>query len=199
MKTIAIRVTDDDHKLFVALADREDMPLSSLVRRQLRALARDHGLLQYPEEQPKQPAEPVNPNTVWRPIPQGHGVWAYEIHARRSAGESFADIATSYGVDVSIVKARYKYADENIANGELSPVQKDDTATSRPVHTIPSSVVQAISPVHTIEPEQPADTPPDDEPELVYDPVDPDNPTEEEQAAHAEIARRRMIALGFKL
>ena len=35
--------------------------------------------------------------------------------------------------------------------------------------------------------------------ELVYAPVDPDNPTEEEQAIHAEIARRKMEAMGFKL
>jgi hypothetical protein len=33
--------------------------------------------------------------------------------------------------------------------------------------------------------------------ELVYDPVDPDNPTEEEQAINAEIARRRMVAIGL--
>lgn len=35
--------------------------------------------------------------------------------------------------------------------------------------------------------------------ELVYNPVDPDYPTEEEQAINAEIARRKLVAMGFKL
>lgn len=178
MKTIAIRVSDDDHKLFLAVAEREDMPLSSIVRRHLRALAREHELLVDHSVAPTAPAAPVNPNTVWRPIPQGTNVWAYEVHARRSAGESFADIATSYGVDVSIVKARYKFAQEQIDAGVNSPA-------AAATYTPPAR----------------ANTPsaPNDQPELVYDPVDPDNPTEEEQAINAEIARRRMIALGFNL
>ena len=44
MPTIAIRVSDEDHKLFCALADREFMPLSVLVRRTLHAEAIRAGL-----------------------------------------------------------------------------------------------------------------------------------------------------------
>lgn len=184
MKTIAIRVTDDDHKLFVALADREDMPLSSLVRRQLRALARDHGLLQYPEEQSTQP-EPSKPRVIRRPIPQGVNAWRDEIYVRMNSGESAADIAESYGVSAQLVKDKYKAAKDD-------KQYHIDAGLPVPPLAAPS---EYTPPADT----PPADTPPDDEPELVYDPVDPDNPTEEEQAAHAEIARRRMIALGFKL
>jgi antitoxin component of RelBE/YafQ-DinJ toxin-antitoxin module len=32
---------------------------------------------------------------------------------------------------------------------------------------------------------------------LVYDPVDPDNPTEEEQATNAKIARQRLVDMGL--
>jgi len=32
---------------------------------------------------------------------------------------------------------------------------------------------------------------------LVYDPVDPDNPTEEEQATNAEIARQKLVDMGL--
>jgi hypothetical protein len=39
MATMAIRISDEDHKLFVALAEREHMPLSVLVRRTLHAEA----------------------------------------------------------------------------------------------------------------------------------------------------------------
>lgn len=35
--------------------------------------------------------------------------------------------------------------------------------------------------------------------EPVYAPADPDNPTEEEQAAHAAAARRKLEAMGFSL
>jgi hypothetical protein len=44
MKTIAIRVSDDEHKLFTDLAEREFMPLSVLVRRTLHAEAVRVGL-----------------------------------------------------------------------------------------------------------------------------------------------------------
>jgi uncharacterized protein (DUF433 family) len=162
MKTLAIRVSDEDHALFVSVAAREDMPLSTLVRRQLRGLAREHGLLV--DTPPKAAeAEPSNPRVTWRPIPQGTNVWAYEVHARRSAGESFADIAASYGTDVETIKRRYKFAQEQIDAGIHSP-------------TTPSAP---------------------NTPELVYDPVDPDNPTEEEQAINAEIARRKLVDMGL--
>lgn len=171
MKTLAIRVSDEDHVLFAAVAVREDMPLSALIRRQLRALARGHGLLQ---DSPPPAAEPSAPKIEWRPIPTGTNVWAYEIHARRRGGESFADIATSYGVDVGLIKAKDKFAEEQIAAGYTKPIEY----TPQPRTKAPA---------------------PDNQHELVYDPADPENPTEEEQAINAEIARRKLEAMGFKL
>ena len=161
MKTIAIRVSDDDHKLFSSLAAREDMPLSVLVRRQLRALAREHALLvDAPIDQQDESTEPSTPRVTWRPIPQGTNVWAYEVHARRKAGESFADIAESYGADVDTVKRKFKFAEEQIDAGHLTPMRQQT-------------------------------------PELVYAPVDPDNPTEAEQRANADIARQKLLDMGL--
>ena len=53
MATIAIRVSDEDHKLFCALADREHMPLSVLVRRTLHAEAVRVGLVLDPVDEAK--------------------------------------------------------------------------------------------------------------------------------------------------
>jgi hypothetical protein len=53
MPTIAIRVSDEDHKLFVALAEREFMPLSVLVRRTLHAEAIRAGLILDPAVEAK--------------------------------------------------------------------------------------------------------------------------------------------------
>jgi hypothetical protein len=41
MKTLTIRVSDEEHKLFAALADREFMPLTVLVRRARPRAQRD--------------------------------------------------------------------------------------------------------------------------------------------------------------
>ena len=160
MKSLTIRVSDEEHALMQAVARKRFMTITGMVRAHFHAIFEADGTL--PDQQPTAPAAPVNPNVVWRPIPQGTNMWAYEVHARKTAGESFADIAASYGADVETIKRRYKFAEEQIDAG---------------IHT-PTSDTEAA---------------------LVYDPVDPDNPTEEEQAINAEIARRKMEAMGFKL
>lgn len=167
MKSLTIRIPDEEHALMQAAAAKRFMTITGMVRAHFHSIFEADGTL--PDQQ--QPAEPSKPRVNWRPIPQGTNVWAYEIHARRTAGESFADIAESYGTDLETIKRKFKFADEEIALGAPAP---------------------AGAPI-----EQPGQ--PEPEPELVYDPVDPDNPTEEEQAINAEIARRRMTALGFKL
>jgi hypothetical protein len=53
MPTIAIRVSDEDHKLFCTLAERELMPLSVLVRRTLHAEAVRAGLILDPATEAK--------------------------------------------------------------------------------------------------------------------------------------------------
>jgi hypothetical protein len=70
MPTIAIRVSDEDHKLFTDLAEREFMPLSVLVRRTLHAEAVRAGLTLDPAVEAKKAlraevaqAEEQNPTT----------------------------------------------------------------------------------------------------------------------------------------
>lgn len=164
MKSLTIRVSDEEHALMQAAAAKRFMTITGMVRAHFHAIFEADGTL--PDQQPTAPAAPVNPNITWRPIPQGTNVWAYEVHARRSAGESFADIAASYGTDVETIKRRFKFAQEQIDAGIHSPA----TATT------PSAP---------------------NTPELVYAPVDPDNPTEEEQAINAEIARRKLVDMGL--
>jgi hypothetical protein len=53
MPTIAIRVSDEEHKLFTDLAEREFMPLSVLVRRTLRAETVRAGLILDPAVEAK--------------------------------------------------------------------------------------------------------------------------------------------------
>jgi hypothetical protein len=53
MKTLTIRVSDEEHKLFAALADREFMPLTVLVRRALHAESVRVGLMLDPAEEAK--------------------------------------------------------------------------------------------------------------------------------------------------
>ena len=53
MKTLTIRVSDEEHKLFAALADREFMPLTVLVRRALHAESVRVGLMLDPATEAK--------------------------------------------------------------------------------------------------------------------------------------------------
>ena len=175
MKSLTIRVPDEEHALMQAVAAKRFMTITGVVRAHFHTLFEADGLTGAPEA-----AEPETPRVIRRPIPQGVNAWRDEIYVRMNSGESAADIAESYGVSAQLVKDKYKAA-------------KDD----KQYHIDAGLPVPPLAAPSEYTP--PADTPPDDEPELVYDPVDPDNPTEEEQATHAEIARRRMIALGFKL
>ena len=181
MKIVNFRVDDAEHALMHAIAKSEGLSLTAYIRRHFMVLGRELGLGEDPlaKLRPVQ-SEPSKPQVIRRPIPQGVNAWRDEIYVRMNSGESAADVAESYGVSAQLVKDKYKAA-------------KDD----KQYHIDAGLPVPPLAAPSEYTP--PADTPPDDEPELVYDPVDPDNPTEEEQAAHAEIARRRMIALGFKL
>lgn len=163
MKSLTIRVSDEEHALMQAAAAKRFMTITGMVRAHFHDIFEADGT--HPDQQVPV-AEPSNPRVTWRPIPQGTNVWAYEVHARRSAGESFADIAASYGTDVETIKRRFKFAQEQIDAGIHPPA----TATT------PSAP---------------------NTPELVYAPVDPDNPTEEEQAINAEIARRKLVDMGL--
>ena len=67
MKTIAVRVSDEDHKLFHQLADREYMPISALIRRVLMQLAEKRGLRDF-DLTPK-PVQATTVTTIQRPMP----------------------------------------------------------------------------------------------------------------------------------
>jgi hypothetical protein len=174
MPTIAIRVSDEEHKLFAALAEREFMPLSVLVRRVLHAETIRAGLLLDPAEEARRALEaqakaelaPKKPVVERRPIPARN--WNAEIVSRADKGEKLADIAESYGQSLDVIKGRYKLGKEN------QQAARD------------FSEMRAYA--------EHGNTAPPPEQELVYDPVDPDNPTEEEQATNAEIARRKLVA-----
>jgi hypothetical protein len=172
MKTIAIRVSDEEHKLFTDLAEREFMPLSVLVRRTLRAETVRVGLTLDPAEEARRVLEaqakaalaPQKPVIERRPIPSTG--WRAEIVARVDGGEKLADVAESYGQSVDLIKQQYKSGKEQQeAARDFGEMRKYAEA----------------SPVQ----------------ELVYAPVDPDNPTEEEQATNAEIARRKLVDMGL--
>jgi hypothetical protein len=177
MPTIAIRVSDEEHKLFVALAEREFMPLSVLVRRVLRAETIRAGLVLDPAEEARRALEaqakaalaPQKSIVERRAVP-ARG-WAAEIVSRADKGEKLADIAESYGQSLDLVKKMYKLGKEN------QQAARD------------FSEMRAYA--------ESGNTAPPPEQELVYDPVDPDNPTEEEQATNAEIARRKLVDMGL--
>jgi hypothetical protein len=177
MPTIAIRVSDEEHKLFNTLAEREFMPLSVLVRRTLRAETVRAGLTLDPAEEARRALEaqakaalaPQKPIVERRPIPVHN--WNAEIVGRVEKGEKLADIAESYGQSLDVIKDRYKQGREN------QQAARD------------FNEMRAYA--------ESGNTAPPPEPELVYDPVDPDNPTEEEQATNAEIARRKLVEMGF--
>ena len=153
MKSLTIRVSDEEHALMQAVARKRFMTITGIVRAHFHALCEADGATA-----PKV-AEPDKPQVTRRPVPQGPNAWRDEIYDRINNGEAATEVAESYGVSVQFVKDKYRAA-------------KDD----KQYHADAGLAG-----------------------ELVYDPVDPDNPTEEEQAANAEIARRKMEAMGFKL
>lgn len=133
MKTLAIRVSDEDHALFVAVAGREDMPLSTLVRRQLRALAREHGLLKDAPPTAAEPAAP-QPPTLRAPViesgPHAGKIDAFAFGAVLSkqvqAGETIERLAAAYGHSAQDLRERVKWYDQQVA------LRLEDEANNHP-------------------------------------------------------------------
>ena len=69
VKTIAIRVSDEDHKLFSDLAARELMPLSVLVRRLVHAHAVSLALIPDPIAEAKRALQPTPAAPTPAPTP----------------------------------------------------------------------------------------------------------------------------------
>jgi hypothetical protein len=121
MKMITIRVTDEDHALFMAVAAKEEMPLSILARRLLRGRAREHELIE-PKEKPK--SQPTKPQVIRVPIPTAPNAWREEILSRHKSGEALPDIAESYGVPLATVRSKLDAA--KLFEAEGATIGSDD-------------------------------------------------------------------------
>lgn len=128
MKMIAIRVSDEDHALFTALAAREEMPLSILARRLLRTCARGHGMI---EDKDKPKEQPAKPRVMHAPIPTAPNAWREEILARHTGGEPLIDIAESYGAPLSMVRKQLDAA--KIAEREGASLNTEELPEYNPV------------------------------------------------------------------
>jgi hypothetical protein len=177
MKALTIRVSDEEHKLMQAVAARRFMSITSITRAHFSALFIEDGLTLDPAEEARRALEAQakaalaqqKPIVERRPIPSTG--WRAEIVARVDGGEKLADVAESYGQSVDLIKQQYRSGKENQQTardfGELRAYAEKGNTGEPPAQ------------------------------ELVYDPVDPDNPTEEEQATNAEIARQKLVDMGL--
>jgi hypothetical protein len=189
-RTLTIRLTSEEYDLANLAAKNAYMPLATFARKllmqspeaeQLRSETRTQQAMAAKIEPPK-PKRPV-PMMVYKgeTVIDGN-TWRDEVLARSERGESVKDIAESYASALSTpeyIKGLIKRGKEE---REAHAAWNDATKVYTAMHAQPP----AQSPAQPTYPE-----------ELVYDPVDPDNPTEEEQAINAEIARRRMVAIGL--
>lgn len=104
MKTLTIRVQDDEHALMQAIAAKRFMSITAMVRAHFHSLAEEDAELQSGQRS----------GQVTRiPVPQGLNALRDAVYARINNGESPAVVAESYGMQVSDVKAMHKRAKEN--------------------------------------------------------------------------------------
>ena len=116
MKTLTLRLDDEDHKLFAQLADADDLPVATFIRRVIRQLAREKGLLAT-----AQPANNSTTHTTTAPTtPMRNDVHTREALLRRvDAGQQLRDVANSVGIQVSELQARLAQAKTARADGSL--------------------------------------------------------------------------------
>lgn len=111
MRSLTIRVSDEEHKLILAVAAHRFMSVNGVVRAHFHDLAVQDGLILPPDAEPKSTPD-AKPPVVRRPIPSGVNAWRDEIMARVDAGEPLADVAESYGVALKDAKAKLDAARE---------------------------------------------------------------------------------------
>lgn len=196
-RTLTIRLTSEEYDLANLAAKNAYMPLATFARKllmqspeaeQLRSETRTQQAMAAKIEPPK-PKRPV-PMMVYKgeTVIDGN-TWRDEVLARSERGESVKDIAESYASALSTpeyIKGLIKRGKEE---REAHAAWNDATKVYTAMHAQPQPTAPAARPQPPAQPTYPE--------ELVYDPVDPDNQTEEEQAINAEIARRRMVAIGL--
>jgi predicted DNA-binding ribbon-helix-helix protein len=190
MKTFTLRLNDDDHKLFTAIAEAEDLPINTLIRRVVKQYAREHGHLQKPQPAITQP-------TTLQPPLKDDVINNEQLLKRLESGEQLTAIAQTSNLTVSEVQARVAKAKKARTDGSLalseavveftrlnpapSPEHKmsysrrDDGAGFDIVWKAPDHVhTQAAQPLKTS-----------------------DDMTEADADHNAEIARQRLLSMGY--
>lgn len=116
MKTLTLRLDDEDHKLFAQLADADDLPVATFIRRVIRQLAREKGLLATAQptnnpatQAPTAPRTPIHNNVITRE----------DLLKRVEAGQQLREVADSVGIQVSELQARLAQARAARADGSL--------------------------------------------------------------------------------
>jgi hypothetical protein len=191
MSTIAIRVSDDEHKLFTTLAERERMPLSIYVRRMLYAEAERVGLIG------TQPAI-MQPTTLQPPLKDT--TLNNELLLKRlESGEQLTAIAQTSNLTVSEVQARIAKAKKARTDGTLAhsaaiaefmrlnpePSPNHKLRVSRSLDDVGYDCEWVSEDDTREQPAQPLKT--------------SDDATESDAAHNAEIARQRLLSLGFDI
>lgn len=131
MKTLTIRVSDEEHKLMQAAAARRFMSITGITRAHFGALFVEDGLVLDPvaeakrtrrDELEKDAAAKAKPQVERLPIPLGQSALRDAVYMRVNRGESLSVVAESYGIQMDVIKAMYKRAKES-AESESQPYE----------------------------------------------------------------------------
>jgi hypothetical protein len=192
MKTFTLRLNDDDHKLFTAVAEAEDLPINTLIRRVVKQYAREQGHLQKP-----QPT--ITQQTTLQPPLKDSVLNNEQLLKRLESGEQLTVIAQSCNLTVSEVQARIAKAKKARADGTLAaneaavdfmqrnPAPSPEhrlTRTSRADGAGFDFAWKAPDHVHT---------------QAAHPLKTSDDMTEADADHNAEIARQRLLSMGFSL
>lgn len=155
MKTTTFRVTDEDKKIFAAVADFHNLPLSAYIRKFIRDEARRIGILAAPPT-PHAPSAPnaanahnTKPNPTglsptntnkpkgWRPKPRWRddptkingNQWNHEMWELHRAGLSVHTLAYDYAIEPHMVRERLQNAQDFVDAG-IDPLSDEDIATN---------------------------------------------------------------------
>jgi hypothetical protein len=193
MKTFTLRLNDTDHKLFEVLAESEDMPISNLIRRVMKQYAREHGYLQQAQPTITQP-------TTLQPPLKDATLNNEQLLKRLESGEQLTTIAQSSNLTVSEVQARVAKAKKARTDGTLArslAITEFTRLNPEPSPEHKLAVVQRVdgsgfdvswkAPDH-IDAQS-------DLPELKVS----EDLTEADADHNAEIARQRLLSMGFNI
>jgi hypothetical protein len=190
MKTLTLRIEDDDHKLFLAMAEAEDLPTTVLIRRVMKQYARDNGHLAEPGKPQLvqgQPTQEVKPPRTDHPL--NNEVLLNELEL----GESLSSVAQSNNLTVSEVQARVAKAKKARADGTLHREQALQSFIDNNPRPSPEHIIATTTSEGAISHQWKLRAPAQDE-QFRTD----DNMTMADADKNAEIARQRLLAMGFR-